>query len=48
MIRVIIVALIVVVYLILSIPVIFVEWLIGKKNPRLKDQRRKADSKGQG
>ena len=39
MIRVIIVALIVVVYLILSIPVIFVEWLIGKKNPRLRDQQ---------
>ena len=39
MIRVIIVALIVVVYLIVSIPVIFVEWLIGKKNPRLRDQQ---------
>lgn len=37
MIRLIIVALFLITFLILSIPMFFIEWLIGKKNPALRD-----------
>ena len=37
MIRIILVALFVVLFLILSIPVFFIEWIIGKFNPALRD-----------
>ena len=37
MIRFIFVVLFLVVFLILSIPVMLVEWLIGKKSPNMKD-----------
>ena len=42
MIRLILVALFVFLFLILSIPVLIVEWLIGKKNPGLKDRSSRA------
>jgi len=38
MIRLILVVVFVVLFLILSIPIMFVEWLIGKKNPSLKER----------
>ena len=38
MIRLIIVVLFVVLFLILSIPIMFVEWIIGKFNPGVKDR----------
>lgn len=38
MIRLILIALFLVIFLVLSIPVFFVEWLIGKWNPSLKDR----------
>ena len=37
MLRTILAVLFAVCYLILGIPVLFVEWLIGKKNPHLRD-----------
>lgn len=37
MIRLLFVALFLIIFLILSIPVFFIEWLIGKKNPALRD-----------
>lgn len=42
MIRFIIIVLYLVLYLILSLPVLLVEWIIGKKNPGLKDRSSKA------
>ena len=42
MIRLILVALYLFLFLILSIPVLVAEWLIGKRNPSLKDQSSKA------
>lgn len=42
MIRFIIIVLFLVLYLILSLPVLLVEWIIGKKNPGLKDRSSKA------
>lgn len=42
MIRLILVALFLILYLILSLPVLLVEWLIGKWNPSLKDKSCKA------
>ena len=38
MIRLILVLFAVVAFLILSIPILIVEWLIGKKNPKLRDE----------
>lgn len=38
MIRLILVLIAVVAFLILSIPILVVEWLIGKKNPKLRDE----------
>ena len=38
MIRLILVLITVVAFLILSIPILVVEWLIGKKNPKLRDE----------
>ena len=38
MIRLILVLIVVVAFLILSIPILVVEWLIGKKNPKLRDE----------
>ena len=37
MIRLLLVALFLITFLILSIPIFFIEWLIGKKNPALRD-----------
>lgn len=42
MIRLILVALYLILYLILSLPVLLVEWIIGKCNPALKDKSSKA------
>lgn len=42
MIRLILVALFLVLYLILTLPVLLVEWIIGKSNPSLKDRSSKA------
>lgn len=42
MIRFIVIVLYLLLYLILSIPVLFVEWIIGKCNPALKDKSSKA------
>ena len=37
MIRLLLVALVLLLYLILGIPVLFIEWLIGKWNPHFRD-----------
>lgn len=37
MIRLVLVAVFLIVFLIVSIPIFFIEWLIGRKNPRLRD-----------
>ena len=42
MIRLVLVALFVFLFLVLSIPVLIVEWLIGKRNPGLRDRSSKA------
>lgn len=43
MLRTILAVLFAVCYLILGIPVLFVEWLIGKKNPHLRGYQQSAD-----
>lgn len=42
MLRFILIVLYLILYLILSLPVLFVEWIIGKSNPRLKAKSSKA------